>query len=52
VITGVAAWVWRLLFGLLALCGGTGVVAYLLLWILVPQEPAAGDGSRGELRAG
>jgi phage shock protein C len=37
-ITDVAAWVWRLLFVLLLLCGGTGVLLYLLLWILVPQE--------------
>ncbi|MFC5499395.1 PspC domain-containing protein [Caenimonas terrae] len=36
--TGAEAWVWRLLFALLALCGGAGVIAYLLLWIFVPQD--------------
>ncbi len=37
-ITGVASWVWRLLFALLTLCAGTGVVVYLLMWILIPAE--------------
>ena len=36
--TGFATWAWRLLFGLLVLCGGTGLLAYLLMWILVPLE--------------
>ena len=36
--TGVDAWVWRLLFALLLLCGGAGLVLYLLLWIFVPAE--------------
>ncbi|HKX41782.1 MAG TPA: PspC domain-containing protein [Burkholderiaceae bacterium] len=35
------AWVWRLVFALLVLCGGTGVLVYLLLWIFVPQEDVA-----------
>jgi len=38
--TGVDAWIWRLLFVLLVLCAGTGVLVYLLLWIFVPQEDA------------
>ena len=29
--TGAAAWVWRLMFALLVLCAGTGVLAYLLM---------------------
>jgi phage shock protein C len=37
-MTGLASWVWRALFAVLALCGGAGVVAYLLLWIFVPLE--------------
>jgi len=37
-ITGVAAWVWRLLFTVLALFAGGGVLLYLLLWIFVPEE--------------
>lgn len=36
--TGVSAWVWRLFFALLVLCAGTGMLAYLLLWIFVPEE--------------
>jgi phage shock protein C len=42
-LTGVAAWIWRLLACTLALWGGAGVVAYVLLWIFVPQDrlPAA-----------
>lgn len=37
-ITGMAAWVWRLLFTVLALFAGGGVLLYLLLWIFVPEE--------------
>lgn len=40
-LTGVQAWIWRLVTVLLALWGGSGVVAYLLLWIFVPSEPEA-----------
>lgn len=29
----------RLLFVLFALAGGPGLIAYLILWIVVPQEP-------------
>ena len=36
--TGMESWVWRLLFAVLAFFGGFGLVAYLLLWIFVPQE--------------
>ena len=36
--TGVEAWVWRLLFTVLAICAGAGVLVYLLLWIFVPSE--------------
>jgi phage shock protein C len=32
------AWVWRLLFALLFLCGGAGLLIYVLLWIFVPVE--------------
>ena len=37
-ITGLATWAWRLLFALLFLCAGTGVVIYLLMWVFVPLE--------------
>jgi phage shock protein C len=35
---GVESWVMRLLAVILALFGGTGVLLYILLWILVPSE--------------
>jgi phage shock protein C len=38
-VTGVESWLWRLLFTVLALCAGTGVLAYLLMWVLVPADP-------------
>lgn len=38
-VTGVESWLWRLLFALLALCAGTGVLVYLLMWLLVPADP-------------
>jgi len=50
-LSGVAAWFWRVLFVLLAVCAGTGVLLYLLLWIFVPQEPGL-PGEPGPLRAG
>jgi phage shock protein C len=37
-ITGMATWIWRLIFTLLAVCGGTGVLFYVLMWIFVPLE--------------
>ena len=37
-VSGIDTWIWRLLFVLLFLFGGTGLVAYLLLWIFVPLE--------------
>jgi phage shock protein C len=37
-VSGVEPWIWRLMFALLFLFGGTGAVAYLLLWIFVPLE--------------
>ncbi|MGY4830848.1 PspC domain-containing protein [Sphaerotilaceae bacterium SBD11-9] len=40
-VTDVAPWLWRLAFALLLLCGGTGVFVYLLLWVMVPLEPAS-----------
>jgi len=36
--TGMASWIWRLLFTLLVLCAGSGVLLYILLWIFVPEE--------------
>ena len=41
VSTGMDSWLWRLLFALLLLAGGTGVVVYVVLWIFVPLDTAA-----------
>jgi phage shock protein C len=32
----------RVLFVLLAIMGGSGIVLYLAMWIIVPKEPPAG----------
>jgi phage shock protein PspC (stress-responsive transcriptional regulator) len=36
--TGVESWVWRLLFAILFIFAGAGLLAYVLLWIFVPSE--------------
>jgi phage shock protein C len=36
--TGVEAWVWRLLFAVLFICAGVGLLLYVLLWVFVPSE--------------
>jgi len=36
--SGIDAWIWRLVFALLMLTGGLGVLIYLLLWVFVPEE--------------
>ncbi|MGO9935699.1 MAG: PspC domain-containing protein [Steroidobacteraceae bacterium] len=36
--SGMDAWVWRLLFAALFICGGVGLLVYVLLWIFVPSE--------------
>jgi phage shock protein C len=38
--SGLAPWLWRLVFALLVPLGGSGVLIYLLLWIFLPEEPA------------
>lgn len=38
-LTGLDAWLWRLLFALLVILAGTGLLFYVLMWILVPLEP-------------
>ena len=40
-ITSIPAWSWRILFVLLALLHGVGIVVYVLLWIFVPLEKLA-----------
>jgi phage shock protein PspC (stress-responsive transcriptional regulator) len=36
--TGMEAWVWRLLFAVLFIFAGAGLLVYLLLWIFVPSD--------------
>lgn len=47
--TGLATWVWRLTFALLAVCGGAGALMYVLLWIFVPTPSMPLSGSPGRL---
>lgn len=41
--TGLPSWLLRLIFVLMLFCGGTGGVAYVLLWILVPRDDGVVD---------
>lgn len=36
--TGLDSWVWRLIFTVLFLAFGSGILLYILLWIFVPDE--------------
>ncbi len=36
--TGLESWAWRLIFAVLLLMGGMGIVVYVLFWIFVPEE--------------
>ncbi len=36
--TGLDSWIWRLIFTVLFLAFGSGILVYLLLWIFVPEE--------------
>ncbi len=38
-LTGMDAWLWRLLFAMMLIFAGTGLLFYVLMWILVPLEP-------------
>ena len=38
--TPVPSWFWRLLFAVLFLCYGTGLLVYILLWIFLPRAPS------------
>jgi phage shock protein PspC (stress-responsive transcriptional regulator) len=41
--SGIDAVLWRVGFVVLTCAGGAGVLAYLLLWVLMPAGPAASD---------
>ena len=49
--TGLPAWLCRLIFALLVLCGGTGLVVYLLMWILIPQDDGVIDFGAGSFHS-
>jgi phage shock protein C len=51
-MSGLATWIWRLMFALFALCGGAGVVIYVLLWIFVPKETAYFNQAPGSAQPG
>jgi phage shock protein C len=36
--TGMESWAWRLIFAVLLLCGGAGLLLYVLLAIFVPSD--------------
>jgi phage shock protein C len=36
--TGMESWAWRLIFTVLLLCGGAGLLVYVLLAIFVPSD--------------
>lgn len=36
--TGIQSWAWRLLFAVLVLFAGTGLLVYVLMWLFVPSE--------------
>ncbi|SDF88842.1 phage shock protein C (PspC) family protein [Blastococcus aurantiacus] len=48
--SGVDALLWRVGFVALALAGGTGVLVYLLLWLLMPAATSVGEQPTGPRR--
>ena len=48
--SGLPSWLWRLVFAAFALCGGTGVVAYVLLWVVLPVHDGVVDAGTGSFR--
>jgi phage shock protein C len=40
--TDIPVWLWRMGFVIFVLCGGAGIVAYLLMWLFVPIEQPEG----------
>ncbi len=41
-VSGIEAWIWRLVFALFTVSFGFGLVIYILLWIFVPEENLPG----------
>lgn len=38
VATGMASWIWRLIFVLAAFLGGFSIIVYIALWLFVPDD--------------
>jgi phage shock protein PspC (stress-responsive transcriptional regulator) len=51
-LSGVASWIWRLMFTLLVLCAGTGVLLYALMWLLLPLDEGPKRLDSARLHAG
>ncbi len=51
-VTGVPSWVWRLIFTVGIVFAGSGLALYVLLWILVPEEPLSLPAPLDTTRAG
>ena len=49
-MSGLPSWLWRLIFASLALCAGSGLMLYVLLWVLVPKEDGVVDAGTGSFR--
>jgi phage shock protein PspC (stress-responsive transcriptional regulator) len=49
--SGIDALLWRVGFVALTLAGGTGIIVYLLLWVLMPAGPQAAPGTAMESAA-
>jgi phage shock protein C len=47
--TGIDSLVWRVGFVAFTLAGGAGILVYLLLWVLMPPAPRAGEQEPGRL---
>jgi phage shock protein C len=50
--TGIASWIIRLAFALMAVCAGTGVLLYVLMWVLIPEEQDWSVDTRGGVHSG
>jgi phage shock protein PspC (stress-responsive transcriptional regulator) len=46
--SGIDALLWRVGFVALAVAGGTGVIVYLLLWLLMPADPSGAPTAPGQ----
>lgn len=41
--TPIPSWAWRLLFAILVIFYGTGLIMYILLWIFLPPKSQTGN---------